>query len=140
MASECGSMCKALSSPAHLPRPHHSGPASETFSRAFHHALQVDASTITTRYPAPRPLDKILVGSHRSCSSDSLITDSAAGATAFSCGLKSYNGAIGVDEEAGACGTVFEAAKEKGWATGVVVTSRLTDAVSRLMLLTSPPC
>jgi alkaline phosphatase len=43
------------------------------------------------------PLDTILVGSSRTRSSSSLITDSAAGATAFSCGLKTYNLAIAVD-------------------------------------------
>ena len=41
------------------------------------------------------PLDTILVGQSRTQSSSNLVTDSAAGATAFSCGLKSYNGAIG---------------------------------------------
>jgi alkaline phosphatase len=34
------------------------------------------------------PLDDILVGSSRTRSSSSLVTDSAAGATAFSCALK----------------------------------------------------
>jgi len=73
----------------------------------------------------------MLVGTHRSRSSDSLITDSAAGATAFSClNTKTYNGAIGVDENGEPCDTIFEAAKRQGWSTGVVVTSRLTDAVS----------
>jgi alkaline phosphatase len=90
------------------------GPASETFGRTFHQALHNDTSP-TAHYKTP--LDRLLVGSHRSRSSDSLITDSAAGATAFACGIKSYNGA-----------TVFEGAKEKGMLTGVVVTSRLTDA------------
>lgn len=38
------------------------------------------------------PLDRLLVGSSRTRSSNSLVTDSAAGATAFSCGIKTYNG------------------------------------------------
>lgn len=70
----------------------------------------------------------MLIGTHRSRSSDSLITDSAAGATAFSCGIKTYNGAIGVDSSGKDCDTIFEAAKRDGFLTGVVVTSRLTDA------------
>ena len=41
-------------------------------------------------------LDQHLVGQSRTRSSSSLVTDSAAGATAFSCALKSYNGAISV--------------------------------------------
>ncbi|EPQ29826.1 uncharacterized protein PFL1_02499 [Pseudozyma flocculosa PF-1] len=101
------------------------GPASETYTRAFYQAL-----TNNTAYDAAYrlPLDTILVGTHRSRSSNSLITDSAAGATAFACAKKSYNGAIGVDADARSCGTVFEAAKRKGLLTGVVVTTRLTDA------------
>ncbi|TKY84676.1 hypothetical protein EX895_006578 [Sporisorium graminicola] len=101
------------------------GPASVTFTRHFAQALNND-----TDYNShfQLPLDTILVGTHRSRSSSSLITDSAAGATAFSCAKKSYNGAIGVTPDAKSCGTVFEAAKRKGLLTGVVVTSRLTDA------------
>ncbi|PWN23834.1 alkaline phosphatase-like protein [Microstroma glucosiphilum] len=107
------------------------GPASHTFARTFYQTLHRNSSDNPDGVPPFNwgfPLDKALVGSHRSRSSDSLITDSAAGATAFSCGLKSYNGAIGVDSAGTPCGTVFEAAKEKGYLTGVVVTSRLTDA------------
>lgn len=40
------------------------------------------------------PLDSILVGSSRTRSASSLVTDSAAGATALSCAKKTYNGAI----------------------------------------------
>src|SRR5687767_8534303 len=38
------------------------------------------------------------IGFHKSHSSDNLVTDSAAGATAFASGVKTYNGAIGVNE------------------------------------------
>lgn len=73
-------------------------------------------------------LDEHLIGSSRTRSSSSLITDSAAGATAFSCGFKSYNGAISVLPDHTPCGTVLEAAKKAGYMTGLVVTTRLTDA------------
>lgn len=73
-------------------------------------------------------IDKFLVGSSRTRSSSSLVTDSAAGATAFSCALKSYNGAIGVDPHKVACGTILEALKLQGYLTGLVVTTRITDA------------
>lgn len=73
-------------------------------------------------------LDQHLIGSSRTRSSSSLITDSAAGATAFSCGFKSYNGAISVLPDHTPCGTVLEAAKRAGYMTGLVVTTRLTDA------------
>lgn len=45
-------------------------------------------------------LDEILVGASRTRSSDSLVTDSAAGATAFSCAIKTYNAAVGGMEAA----------------------------------------
>jgi alkaline phosphatase len=73
-------------------------------------------------------LDDHLIGSSRTRSTSSLITDSAAGATAFSCGLKSYNGAISVLPDHSPCGTVMEAAKRAGYMTGLVVTTRVTDA------------
>ncbi|EXJ87128.1 alkaline phosphatase [Capronia epimyces CBS 606.96] len=73
-------------------------------------------------------LDRHFIGSSRTRSSSSLVTDSAAGATAFSCGFKSYNGAISVLPDHTPCGTVLEAAKRAGYMTGLVVTTRLTDA------------
>ncbi|KAI9750843.1 MAG: pre-mRNA-splicing factor 8 [Chaenotheca gracillima] len=73
-------------------------------------------------------LDQHLIGSSRTRSTSSLITDSAAGATAFSCGFKSYNGAISVLPDHSPCGTVLEAAKKAGYMTGLVVTTRITDA------------
>ncbi|KAJ2125838.1 vacuolar alkaline phosphatase [Coemansia sp. RSA 1822] len=99
------------------------GPASETMARNFVQQVQ----GLPVGYQSP--LDEILVGSSRTRSSDSLVTDSAAGATAFSCRMKSYNGAIGVDPERAPCGTVLEAAKlQRNMATGLVVTSRITHA------------
>lgn len=73
-------------------------------------------------------LDHHLIGSSRTRSSNSLVTDSAAGATAFSCGIKSYNGAISVLPDFTPCGTVLEAAKKAGYMTGLVVTTDITDA------------
>lgn len=61
-------------------------------------------------------------------SSDNLITDSAAGATAYSCGLKTYNGAIGVNPDQTACKTILELAEEMGLSTGLVSTSSITHA------------
>ncbi|KHO01148.1 Alkaline phosphatase-like, alpha/beta/alpha [Metarhizium album ARSEF 1941] len=73
-------------------------------------------------------LDKHFWGSSRTRSSNSLVTDSAAGATAFSCGKKSYNGAISMLPDFQPCGSVLEAAKRAGYATGLVVTTDITDA------------
>ena len=73
-------------------------------------------------------LDRHLIGQSRTRSSSSLVTDSAAGATAFSCGMKSYNGAISVLPDFSPCGSIMEAAKRAGYTTGLVVTTRITDA------------
>ena len=73
-------------------------------------------------------LDRHLIGQSRTRSSSSLVTDSAAGATAFSCAKKSYNGAISVTPDFEPCGSVMEAAHRAGYKTGLVVTTRLTDA------------
>ncbi|KAJ9072099.1 vacuolar alkaline phosphatase [Entomophthora muscae] len=98
------------------------GPASESYGRAYAHYLN------SSTYGDMTPLDKILVGQSRTRSSSSLITDSAAGATAFSCAMKSYNGAVGVDPFKKPCGTILEAAKKEGFLTGLVATSRVTHA------------
>ncbi len=68
------------------------------------------------------------VGLHKSYAFDNLVTDSAAGATAFSCGVKTYNGAIGVDKDTVPVKTILEIAEEKGLATGMVSTSTITHA------------
>lgn len=98
------------------------GPTSLSMTRSFkqvQHGLPFGAQLV---------LDQYLIGSSRTRSTSSLITDSAAGATAFSCGLKSYNGAIAVLPDQSPCGTVLEAAKKAGYKTGLVVTTRITDA------------
>lgn len=63
------------------------------------------------------------LGFHKSYSHDDLITDSAAAATAFACGSKTTNTAIGVlPPDNHHCQTILEALEALGWATGVVVT------------------
>lgn len=98
------------------------GPTSLEMTRSFRQFVDVLPRDDTL------VLDQHLIGSSRTLSSNSLITDSAAGATAFSCGHKSYNGAISVLPDGKPCGTVLEAAKKAGYMTGLVVTTRLTDA------------
>lgn len=68
------------------------------------------------------------IGLIKTRSSDNLITDSAAGATAFSAGVKTYNGAIGVDPDENSVPTILEIAAEKGYSTGLVATSTITHA------------
>jgi alkaline phosphatase len=68
------------------------------------------------RYLKGSPLasDRYLVGSVQTRSNSSFITDSGAAATAYACGLQTYNYGVGVMPNATACGTVLEAAHAKG--------------------------
>ena len=56
------------------------------------------------------------------------VTDSAASGTALSSGQKTYNGAIGVNQDTVAIKTMLEIAEEKGMSTGLVATSTITHA------------
>ena len=74
-------------------------------------------------------LDRIPVtGLITTCSAGSLVTDSAAAATALATGRKTNNGMIGVDPQGKRLPTILEAAKDRGMATGLVVTSTITHA------------
>ena len=53
-------------------------------------------------------------GTTRTASANSLVTDSAAAATAIACGVKTYNGAIGVDVNKKRVESVAEVAKKTG--------------------------
>lgn len=68
------------------------------------------------------------VGFHKNTASDNYVTDSAAGATAFACGQKTYNGAIGVDAQGKPIPTILEIAEQNGLATGLVATCSITHA------------
>lgn len=68
------------------------------------------------------------IGLHQNQPTDAQITDSAAGATAFSTGYKSYNSAIGVDQDTIARPTILEMAARRGQSTGVIATSSITHA------------
>jgi alkaline phosphatase len=61
-------------------------------------------------------------------SSSHKVTDSAAGATVYALGLRTYNNAIGVGPDSVPGQTVLERAAEKGMATGLVATSTITHA------------
>ncbi len=68
------------------------------------------------------------IGFSKTQSADNYITDSAAGGTALSAGVKTYNGAIGVDVNGNQVKTILEEASENGLATGLVSTSSITHA------------
>ena len=70
------------------------------------------------------------------------VTDSAASATAWSTGVKTYNGALGVDVNGKDHVTILELAKAAGKATGNVSTAELQDATpaAQISHVTSRKC
>ncbi|MFN0033679.1 MAG: alkaline phosphatase [Saprospiraceae bacterium] len=70
-----------------------------------------------------------VVGFQKTHSYDYRVTDSAAGATAFACGQKTTNGAIGVlPPDYRPCPTILEYLDGQGFATGMVTTCTATHA------------
>lgn len=80
----------------------------------------IDALPITGQY-SHYSLDK-------ASGKPNYVTDSAASATAWSTGTKSYNGAIGVDIHEKAHPSLLKLAKAAGKATGNVTTAEIQDA------------
>eukprot|EP00300_Choanocystis_sp_HF-7_P033349 c45676_g1_i1.p1 GENE.c45676_g1_i1~~c45676_g1_i1.p1 ORF type:complete len:563 (+),score=123.15 c45676_g1_i1:36-1691(+) len=97
------------------------GPAQLALARAYQRQMSNDMSVSL-------PQDGFLVGSSRTQSSNSFITDSAAGATAFSCAAKTKNQRVSVGNDDAPCANLFEAATAEGFRVGIVSTSRVTHA------------
>lgn len=66
------------------------GPASQTMARDYASLLQ-HGENPKAPVSIQLPADQMVIGNVRTMSSNNLITDSAASATAFACGVKSYN-------------------------------------------------
>lgn len=79
-----------------------------------------------------------IIGFHKPYASNKLITDSAAGATAFASGVKTYNGAIGVDPDTVAVKTILEYAEENELSTGLVATSTIVHATPASFIAHQP--
>jgi len=73
-------------------------------------------------------LDPYLIGTVRTYSFNSTVTDSAAGATAYASCVKTNNTFVGVDAWNRPAATLMEGAKKSGMKTGLVVTTRVSDA------------
>lgn len=69
-----------------------------------------------------------ITGLVKTHSTSSLVTDSAAAATALATGLRTDNGRIATTPDNRPLKTLLEMAEERGKGTGVVSTSKLTDA------------
>ncbi len=86
-------------------------------------------STMIAQQYTPLALERAeYVGLQKTYSSNNLITDSAAAGTALSAGTKTYNGAIGVDDNKQPVENIREVAEKMGMATGVVATYAVTHA------------
>lgn len=79
-----------------------------------------------------------VVGLHKPHASNKLITDSAAGATAFSCGKKTNNGMIGMTPDGSPCQTILEQAESRGLATGLITTSTIVHATPAAFIAHQP--
>jgi alkaline phosphatase len=99
------------------------GPSYTTAYRMF-------ADDPATPEVEPTVFDRLLVGmaSTHPDIQTGYVTDSAASATALATGVKTYNGAIGVDANKQPVQTVLELAKIQGRKTGIAVTSQINHA------------
>jgi alkaline phosphatase len=61
-------------------------------------------------------------------SADNPVTDSAASATAYATGVKTFNGGVGVDAEGNEVDSVLDLASQAGKSTGIVSTAAIWDA------------
>jgi alkaline phosphatase len=66
------------------------GPASQTMARDYVSLIQ-NGQNPKAPVSIQLPADQMVIGNVRTLSSDNFITDSAASATAFACGVKTYN-------------------------------------------------
>ncbi|CZS92123.1 hypothetical protein WAI453_000093 [Rhynchosporium graminicola] len=103
------------------------GVASQTLARDYVSAIR-NGGQIDRPKTFQLAADQMVLGSVRTQASDDLVTDSAASATAFGCSVKTYNGAIAVDDDRQPVGSILEAAKLDGFKTGLIATSRITHA------------
>ncbi len=69
-----------------------------------------------------------VVGIHKPHASNKLVTDSAAAATSFACGVKTYNGAIGVTKDTLDVESIMSLAQKSGKKTGLVASSTIVHA------------
>lgn len=80
-------------------------------------------------YRPPSPLTQMeVIGLQKTHSTSNLETDSGASGTAISCGVKTFNAAIGVRPDSSGLTSIMELARDRGMKTGFVVTSSVVHA------------
>ncbi|MCU4156196.1 alkaline phosphatase [Carboxylicivirga sp. A043] len=78
------------------------------------------------------------IGFSKTQSADNYVTDSAAGGTALSTGVRTNNGAIGIDANGEKLTTILEYAERNEKATGLVSTSAITHATPASFIAHQP--
>ncbi|MDG1023764.1 MAG: alkaline phosphatase [Flavobacteriaceae bacterium] len=68
------------------------------------------------------------IGLSKTYASNQLITDSAASGTAMATGVKTYNGAIGIDPQKRPQKSILQYCQEKGYSTALLATSSIVHA------------
>ncbi|NND88537.1 MAG: alkaline phosphatase [Flavobacteriaceae bacterium] len=68
------------------------------------------------------------IGLLKNSADDKLVTDSAASATSYATGEKTYNGAIGLKRDSIYVPNIVENVSQNGWSTGIIATSSITHA------------
>ena len=79
-----------------------------------------------------------VAGINTTHSADTLVTDSAAAGTALATGYKTNNGVIAQLPDGTNLKSIFQAAEEKGMATGLVSSTRLTHATPAVFAANNP--
>ncbi|WP_051201840.1 alkaline phosphatase [Ferrimonas senticii] len=101
-----------------------------SYLAAHRYAKGSGQSGDNAQYVAPTLLDELWRGNATTYpATETIVTDSAAAATTLATGIKTYNGAIGVDpQQRPIPTTLVSAAKRRGWQVGLVSTSQLNHA------------
>ena len=68
------------------------------------------------------------IGLSKTAAANKLVTDSAASGTAMACGIKTYNGVLGIDIKNKRHQSILEICKEKGYTTALLATSSIVHA------------
>ena len=122
------SLCAAaIAAPA--PRPNIIFMVGDGMGVAYTGAYRLYQDNIATPELEKTVFDEMLVGMASTYPDDhGVVTDSAAAATALASGVKTFNGAIGVNSQHSPIPSILDKARELGYLTGIAVTCQVNHA------------
>ncbi len=122
------SLCAAaIAAPA--PRPNIIFMVGDGMGVAYTGAYRLYQDNIATPELEKTVFDEMLVGMASTYPDDhGVVTDSAAAATALASGVKTFNGAIGVNSQHSPIPSMLDKARELGYLTGIAVTCQVNHA------------